>query len=197
MDDVFVISHVTLWLVVLAQGFIIIALMRQVGVLLLRVGSSSAFDAGTGPALGNAAPWTPATADDDERLTLLAFVSTSCGSCDAIVPGLNAVARDYRDTVRVQAITRESVQASVAWADSAHLRIPITSSVEAFEAYQIDGTPYSFVVDRAGRVRGRGGINHIEHIESLVRTCLSDDQVSNPDEIVLVAPAPAEGGSHG
>lgn len=103
LNQLLVGSQILLWLLVVAEGLMILALMRQVGTLLLRVGSRTPFDAGVGPAVGDTAPWLPpAIAESsDDLATVLAFISLGCGSCQELVPGLNLVASIYSAKARV------------------------------------------------------------------------------------------------
>src|SRR6266542_1070177 len=109
----------------------------------------------------------PSAADD--KLTLLTFVSTSCGTCDALVPALNAVARSYSARIVPLVVAREDAGELTRWAKMNRLKVPTLSAPEAFERYGVDGTPYAFVLDEKDRVAARGGVNHLEHLESLIR----------------------------
>lgn len=174
MSQLLVASHILLWLLVITEGVVILALMRQVGTLLLRVGSRTAFDAGRGPSVGDTAPWLPTAAQDstDDLVTLLAFVSPGCGTCEELVPGLNIIASSYADRTRVFAVGTEAFSELEQWAMQNDLRVPVVSSKEAFERFDIAGTPYAFGIDAGGRIQARGGVNHTEQLESLLQACL-------------------------
>ena len=174
-----------LWALVLLEGVILIAVMRQVGSLLLRVGSIKALDAGTGPPLGAPAPWVPAGSNGQaERIRVLAFLSTHCGACDDVVPALNAVSTSYRDDIEVLTVISDTTEEIDRWMARVNLRVPLINSGEAFETYEIDSTPYAFVISRDGLVEARGGINHIEHVEALIRGCIqSEDQKKEGDDV--------------
>jgi methylamine dehydrogenase accessory protein MauD len=166
-----VVSHILLWVAVVVQGIVLVALMRQVGTLLLRVGSTKALDAGYGPGIGEETPWSPDPIGEDDRPVLLMFLSPSCGTCSALVPAVNAVARGYASTLRVMAVLDASEPEVSQWTHVHRLRTESLASPEAYEALGIQGTPYAFVISNTGRVQGRGTVNHIEHIESLLRRC--------------------------
>lgn len=175
MTDLWLASHVLLWVAVVAQGVLIFALMRQVGSILLRVGPGTVLDGGVGPRIGDVAPWRPeglsAHVRNSGPSTLMAFVSSSCGACDDIVPALNGIARSYADSVSVLALGRESPSELEQWKRTRRLKIPAVSAPEAFSEYGIHGTPYVFILDRDGLVAARGGVNHVEHLEALLRRC--------------------------
>ncbi|HEV2756497.1 MAG TPA: hypothetical protein VG318_12070 [Actinomycetota bacterium] len=174
MSDTLTTSHVLLWILVTLEGLVILALLRQVGSLLLRVGSVNALDSGVGPEPGMPAPWLPPRDQqgpkDPDHLTLLAFLSTRCGACDDLVPALNAISSSY-ENVDVVALVRDDEDDVRRWKAGARLKPGPVTAPAAFEEYGVDGTPYAFVVDADALVAGRGGVNHIEHLEALLRSC--------------------------
>ncbi len=190
MNELWVTSHLLLWITTILEALLIVSLMRQVGSLLLRVGAAHPFDAGTGPKIGESAPWVPdperlADERDDTRPILIAFLSTSCSACDDLVPSLNAVSSTYSTHAKVVAVVRESDSKIEHWRRSRHLKVPVVSSTEAFSRYSISGTPYAFVLDEERLVAARGGVNHIDHLESLLRHCVAstDDSDTSGQEL--------------
>ena len=180
MSDLWLASHLVLWVLVLVQGAVILALMRQVGTLLLRVGSATPFDVGKGPAAGDPAPWLPTDAAElNGRGTLLVFISTGCGACDALVPSMNLIQSSYSSHFKVFGVGREAPDVLGKWAAKRGAKAPIVTSPNAFELYEIQGTPYAFAVDALGRVQARGGVNHTEQLESLLRECAARDSATN------------------
>lgn len=173
MNRVLVASHWLLWVAVLMQSILILSLMRQVGSLLLRVGSLRPLDAGYGPPIGHEAPWLPPSfrvPSEDDKTLLLVFVSTTCSDCAALAHPLNAVAASYSQ-VSVVTVSADDESELAAWAQRNRLRVAVVSAPDAVEAYEIGGTPYAFVVSPDGTIRARGGVNHIEHVEALLRQC--------------------------
>ena len=70
MSTMFVISYFALWALFLVQSFILLLLLRQVGVLHLRIAPTGARVMAAGPELGQRAP--PVTLRDmDDPLELL------------------------------------------------------------------------------------------------------------------------------
>jgi methylamine dehydrogenase accessory protein MauD len=194
MSGLLLASHVLLWVLVVVEAIALIALMRQVGTLLLRVGSSTAFDAGGGPAIGAEAPWVPAEVGEvdggtDGRATMLVFVSVGCGMCDVLAPGLSTIASAYAASSRVYAIGKEGKDSLDAWARSKRVRVPVLSQPDAFDAYGVSGTPYAFVVDAGGVVQAGGGVNTTDQLEGLLRQCTNTERLSSEQpEIEAVAP---------
>jgi len=199
MSGLWFASHALLWVLVVVEAILLIALMRQVGTLLLRVGTSTAFDAGGGPAIGAEAPWVPAEAFDadsgtDGRAAMLVFVSVGCGMCDVLAPGLNAIASAYAASSRVYAVGRETKDALESWARSKRVRVPVLSQPDAFDAYEVSGTPYAYVVDAAGVVQAGGGVNTTDQLEGLLRQCMSAENRSSERREIEVAVSELDGG---
>ncbi len=144
-------SYVALWLTVIVLGIAIFALLRQIGVLHVRLSPLGTHFAGEGPELGSIAPevgveYRAAT------LTVLAFTSPTCVVCRELKPSLEAFRRQYRE-LRVELI---DIQASPAIAD----------------AFLVRSTPYLVTVAKSGVVAGRGVANSLEQVEELVRESL-------------------------
>lgn len=191
MSRLWLASHVLLWMLVLVQAVLLVALMRQVGTLLLRVGTSSAFDAGDGPNIGVEAPWIPIEAFDTNggtggRRTMLVFVSVGCGMCDVLAPGLNTIASAYKSTTRVFAVGREGEESLASWARRKRIRVPVLSLPDAFDAYNVSGTPYAYVVDSKGILRAGGGVNSTDQMEQLLRQCV-EPEVAEKRAIQIVS----------
>jgi methylamine dehydrogenase accessory protein MauD len=187
-------SMVLLWVAVIAQGVIIVALLRQVGSLLIRVAAVPSTDAGFGPEIGEPAPWMPHRYQADLPL-LLAFVSTDCGTCDAIVPALNALASSYREQASILVIASAKEPTLMDWVRTRRLHVPAISAPAAMNAYEIEGTPYVFVIDVKGQVAARGGVNHIEHLEDLLRRCTLRPTNDVPSEELIALGAVRDQGT--
>ncbi|MGI8616889.1 MAG: TlpA family protein disulfide reductase [Actinomycetota bacterium] len=192
------ISHIFLWILVVVEGLLLVAVMRQVGTLLIRVGTVKPIDAGSGPAVGEDAPWVPSSDPGDRRSWLLVFMSTTCGSCDSLVPAVNAVAASYRSSIRIVVLAREKQRVLDSWAEKRKVRVRHESAVEPFDLYGVEGTPYAFVLNPQGKVLGQGGINHMEHLESLILRCgvlrSSESEPAMLDEGLIPLSSVGQGG---
>ena len=150
---VWIASYVVLWLAVLVLGVVVLALMRQVGVLHARLQPMGAHFAGEGPELGAAAPAAGPFAYD-APLTLVAFTAPTCEICAELRPALATLDRQY-DDVRVVEVESGA------------------STRSTFRAFNVSNTPYFVAVDRDGIVRGRGVANSLEQLEELVEEALA------------------------
>ncbi len=166
--SVWIVSYVLLWLAVLVLGFSVVALLRQVGVLHLRVAPMGVHFAGEGPELDMPAPavaglgtgsGTEGDAGNDvldysdAQHTVLAFTSPGCEICQVLKPDLSRLDRAY-DDVRFEFVD--------------HAEHP-----EIFGRFKVRSTPYLVAVDQHGLVRARGVANTIDQVEEMLAEVLA------------------------
>lgn len=108
--------------------------------------------AGVGPRGAAVALRVGGTAHD----TVLVFLSSGCTTCHAFWDDLRELAPS--DDLRVVVITKgPDHESPAAVADVAPRHLPVVMASEAWEAYQVPGSPYVIHVDGpSGRVRGEG-----------------------------------------
>jgi thiol-disulfide isomerase/thioredoxin len=152
---VWVVSYVLLWLAVLGLSVMVVALLRQVGVLHTRLRPLGVHFAGEGPERLVPAPPLPDIDYADHTMTLVAFSSPTCDVCRSLLPSLRAIDRQYRDVALVE-VELGSVSQPV------------------FSAFNVRSTPYFVTVDRHGMVQGRGVANSLEQVEVLVEEGLAN-----------------------
>jgi hypothetical protein len=151
--DLWVASYVVLWLAVLALAFLVIALLRQIGVLHARLQPMGAHFAGEGPELDRPAP-AAGPFGYEAPLTLVAFTSPTCEVCADLRPSMQTLQRQYDDVRLVEIESSAATQST-------------------FRAFNVSNTPYFVAVDRDGIVRGRGVANSLEQLEELVEEALT------------------------
>lgn len=173
------VSNVLLWLAVVALGLLVLALLRQIGVLHERVAPAGALVSRGGPAVGETAPvlevpdWNARPTrvggrDADGRRTLLFFVSPACPVCKSLLPAVRSLVagegralrlvfasdgprEEHEAFVRAEALDRESYILSA----------PLGLS------WQVGALPYAALLDAEGIVVAKGLVNTREHLESL------------------------------
>jgi hypothetical protein len=169
---VWVASFVVLWAAVGVLLLMVLALVRQVGVLHARLDEVSdrvderlALDGGLdgsgagagaeGPLLGEPAPLPGRIAYGRAPMTLVAFTSPTCELSQALAPALRAIDRQYAE-LRV-------------------LDLPLgPRTMSAFEAFKVSATPFVVAVDREGCVRGRGRARNLAQLDELVVRAAGD-----------------------
>ena len=179
MVDALIVSNALLWILVIVLAGMVLALLRQVGVLHERVAPAGALVVHGGPNAGERAPelelpdwsgearWigTPVT---DGRSTLLFFLSPSCPVCKVLLPVLESVRSNERGWLRV-VVASDGPRAEHEGFVREHRleRFGYLLSTELGLAYGVAKLPYAVLIDEAGVVRATGLVNSREHLESL------------------------------
>jgi methylamine dehydrogenase accessory protein MauD len=171
------VSNATLWVVVIVLAVVLLAVVRQLGVLHERIAPAGALMLAKGLKVGESAP-TIAAHDLEggpitlggarKRATLLMFVSPSCPVCKALLPVLKsslAAERDWLDIVLASdgedATQREFVRTQ----RLGGFRYVVSAPLGL--AYQVSRLPFAALIDGDGVLRARGIVNSREHLESL------------------------------
>jgi methylamine dehydrogenase accessory protein MauD len=179
MSDALIISNIVLWVMVVLLAGVVVALVRQMGVLYERVAPVGALMTGKGPVVGETAPVVQVTditgsarqvggTRADGRSTLLFFLSPTCPVCKSLLPALHSAGRRERgwlDIVLASDGAREEHEAFVR--EHALERYPYVLSTALGVTHQIAKLPYAVLLDAAGVVRAKGLVNTREHLESL------------------------------
>lgn len=179
MSDALIISNIVLWVMVVLLAGIVVALVRQMGVLYERVAPVGALMTGKGPVVGETAPVMQVTditgaarqvggARADGRSTLLFFLSPTCPVCKSLLPVLHSAGRRERGWLEIVLAsdgTREEHEPFVR--EHGLERYPYVLSTALGVTHQIAKLPYAVLLDGAGVVRAKGLVNTREHLESL------------------------------
>lgn len=173
----FDVAYGALWVLVILNTVVLVALVRQVGILLLRVGQVAPARALEGPAEGETlripalpTPSQPKRATDAFR-RLIVFVSIDCGTCQAIVPAVDAVAKTYPEYHPILVADAEEQEVRRWLRDVRARDVPAVALPGILKELEIPGTPFACVVDDSDNVLASGGVNHLDHIETLIRRC--------------------------
>ena len=173
------ISNGVLWILVLVLAAVVLALVRQVGVLHERIAPAGALMLNRGLVVGEPAPALEVADLDgrahrlgdaraDGRSTLLLFVSPGCPVCKSLLPAVKSSRKDERGWMDVILASdgdsteqREFVRAQ--GLDG----IPYVVSAALGLAFQVSRLPFAALLDEKGILRARGLVNSREHLESL------------------------------
>ena len=166
MTQALLVSNVILWMAVVLLAGVVVALVRQIGVLYERVAPAGALMVGRGPAVGEVGPIVHAEdlagrarevggVRPDGRSTLLFFLSPTCPVCKTLLPVLRSI-----------------VRAEAAWLDVVLAGDGPREEHEAFvEQHHLERVPYvlspTLGIDAAGVILAQGLVNTREHLESL------------------------------
>jgi len=175
----FMISHIVLWVLVIALTFVVFALVRQIGVLHDRIAPTGALMLAKGLSVGQAAPIVTVddldghtrrvgAARDDGKNTLVLFLSPTCPVCKVLLPVLKSSQRSEQKWLQIVLASDGDNDAQVEFRKRNGLSsFPYVLSPSLGIAYQVNRLPYAVLMNEHGIVLARGIINSREHLESL------------------------------
>jgi len=173
------ISNAVLWVLVLVLAAVVLALVRQIGVLHERIAPAGALMLNRGPVVGEPAPLLEVadldghalrlgSAREDGRSTLLLFVSPSCPVCKSLLPAVKSSRKDERAWMDVVLASDGDAREQREFVRAQGLDgIPYVVSAALGLAYQVGRLPFAALLDERGILRARGLVNSREHLESL------------------------------
>jgi len=156
---------------------LLIAITRELGVILVRLGPASVRPGNDGLPIGQSIE-----ALEIETLSgaevqisptkfqskLLVFLAPRCDVCAQMVPALKSLASAYAGEVSVIAISSGAKTAEdYALAQRLAPVVPYACSVELTHRFKIHATPYVVLLDTQNVVRAQGIANNLQHLESL------------------------------
>lgn len=165
---------------VIAEGLVLVGVMRTLGSLLLRVAPAHPGVVEGGPAVGSDAALQDLAVSPPG---VLVFLSPGCSMCESLIPALRPLAKAY-PTLTLIAIPGGDEDERAFYAQ----KIGDLARPDLFHLYRewdVPGTPFAVGVDASGTVRGTGVVNNLEHLESLVTTTLAN-HVPTPAELPLL-----------
>jgi methylamine dehydrogenase accessory protein MauD len=173
------VSNVVLWIALLSLSLVVLALIRQVGVLHERIAPAGALMLNRGLNVGELAPMIDVIDLDgrelrlgsphaDGKSTLLVFVSPTCPVCKSLLPILKSGRKHERDWLEVVLASDGDPQEHRKFAtDQGLAGVPYVVSTALGISYQVSRLPFAALLDGAGILRARGLVNSREHLESL------------------------------
>ncbi len=174
-------SYAALWVLILLEMVMTLALARQVGLLHTRLRPTGARMGNVGLELGELAP-SFSKKDLNGRLitlgvehgrpTLLIFLSPGCSICADLVPGILTLyqhEREYTEIIVISLLKDEAE--NQAFVERHRLGgVPYVISPEIGDNYHVPTAPYAMLVDSEGKIKTKGLVNNLEHLESLLNT---------------------------
>lgn len=199
MSDVWLASYVLLWVAVVALAVIVVGLLRQLGLLQLRLGPEP------GPLLTKEGLERGVPAPDFAALdvrtnqtvtlermrgrrVLLVFMTPTCIACRQLAPHLNGLSGDKSRPLEVAVVCHGSSVTCSEFANAYRLKVPVlldaTNTVAAH--YDVRMTPFAFLLGEDGVVRIRGVVNSLPQLEAL----LDEEGTVNPTPYPLAPDMP-------
>ena len=179
MLEALVVSQVLLWVLVLAMALMMLALLRQVGVLHERIAPMGALTLDRGPKEGEAAPLFEVKdlrngapmriGGAGGRSTLLFFLSPTCPVCKKLLPIVKSIRQSESSWLDVILASDGEPVEHERFIRAQHLEeFPYLISADVGMTYRIGKLPYGVMIDDEGVIRAKGLINTREHLESLI-----------------------------
>lgn len=178
------IAFAALWGLMLLEGVLLLGVLRQLGMLHRRIDElpkvAAPLSASQGLPLGMPAPdftlpqlgaGRRSLSDFRGRRLLLAFVSPDCGPCKELLPHLNALAeRADQDELQIVAISTGGASMNEQLRARHRFQSPLLlqEDREVAALYKTTITPYLYVIDVHGVVRGHQVANTLAEVEWLV-----------------------------
>ncbi|NAW12467.1 methylamine dehydrogenase accessory protein MauD [Halomonas marinisediminis] len=175
--DANMISHILLWIGLIALALVVVALVRQIGVLHARIAPAGALILDKGVEVNNPAP--QVTSADrhgrpvnvgykGERGQLLFFLSPTCPVCKSLLPTLRSLGKSYRQELEVIYVSDGDHEQQMELIKQHHLEdARYVIGPEIGMTYQIGKLPYAVLIDAEGVLKAKGLVNNREHLESL------------------------------
>lgn len=175
-------SYIILWLLVLGLGVVTLGLLRQVGLLHLRVGPRGGLETSDGPEVGEAvAPFETTDIDGVElslglpgKLTLIFVVSPTCSVCHDLVPAIRAFGRYAPPHAVIIALSLGATADSRQFADVLQ-GIPVVADTELAHRLGVTTAPFVLKIEN-GSLVAKGVVNSLEQIEILAASELSSSE---------------------
>lgn len=181
VEMVWVTSLLALWVVVLLMAFLLAGALRQLGLIALRLGDDpgplitreglergsqapafTAIDAETGDRVDHT--------DLESRARMIVFLSPSCVACRNLIVGLNEVVATRGNEFDFLVICRDTAGSCRDFARlrSIRPRVLVDADGEIERRFEVDATPFAYLVDYEGRVLLRGIVNNWQQLDAML-----------------------------
>jgi thiol-disulfide isomerase/thioredoxin len=149
-----------------AQAFILVAVMRQLGGVMVQLNPARIGEVDGGPDVDSHVEVPGA---EDGRPAIVLFVASDCGLCHLLTPSIPAVRQHFLELDFVTVVLGDDADARREYARrlSNGARDDL---VDLGRNWDVPGTPFAVGVDGTGRVRARGVVNTLDHLEALAET---------------------------
>lgn len=174
------VSHIILWILVLVLLAVVLALLRQVGILYERVAPAGAQKAPLGLKVGEEMPVLEMQTLDGHPLrlagglksTLLFFLSPACPVCKTLLPVLQAIRNSESSWLEIVLAGDGNNQEHRAWRKAQGMESWLyVLSPQLGMTLQVGQLPFAALVDERGILRARSPVNKREQIENMIGAC--------------------------
>jgi hypothetical protein len=186
------IAVVVLWMLMLLISVLVVLLYRQFG--LIYIGSRARLSL-TGLGVGSQAPEVARLrmagrdfaldwgAGGGGRGTLVVFGTAGCTLCKKLTPQLNLFADRWAHLVDLIFVERGPLPAGPTHDPPNRTQWMYAEDPEGelHRAFDIEATPYAFVVDSSRRVLAKGIVNDVTGLEGVLSMAVTKEGILNPE----------------
>jgi methylamine dehydrogenase accessory protein MauD len=174
------VSNIILWIVVLVLLTVMLALLRQVGILYERIAPAGAHKAPSGLKAGEEMPLLEMQTLDGRPLrlgggpgkgksTLLFFLSPNCPVCKTLLPVLQSIRNSEAGWLDIVLASDGDKEEHRAWLKTQGMESWLyVLSPQLGMTMQVGQLPFAALVDEGGILRARNPVNNREQIESML-----------------------------
>jgi len=189
-----IVSQIGLWVLVILLLITVLALARQIALMHRRIPAMGARMTADGPAIGKQAPEFQGEDVFGKRVslgfpgkkqTLVVFVSPNCPACENAMAAIRSIQRSERRHLEIVLVALKGSELENREFAKRHAiqEGRYLLSKELGELYQVTSAPYGILISADGKVRSKGILNHLEHLDSL----LNADEIGQPTMEQLLA----------
>ena len=169
----------------------VVALIRQVGVLHLRIQPVAGVTGAGGPAYGSGLELPAGLAELTRRKAerfLVGFISPTCGVCGPLTSAFGRIARSVGPNTGVLLVIDARQREADSYVRSKGVSfLPYIADTASFAA-NVPGAPWAVVTDGSGMVIVSGGVNTLEHVEEMLAQ--AEELMANPPPRAAAAHSP-------
>jgi hypothetical protein len=173
----------------------VVALIRQVGILHLRIKPVAGLTGAGGPERG-ATLELPATlpelAQRDAQRFLVGFVSPTCAICGSLMTAFVHIARSAGPDTAVVLVIDASEPAAREYVRAKGATLPYLADSSVFAA-NVPGAPWAVVTDGSGTVIVAGGVNTLDNVEEMLAQAAALNG-RGPQQVTVELTQPTVGG---
>jgi hypothetical protein len=186
-------------LLCLLNAVAVVALIRQVGVLHLRIRPVAGLAGAEGPEYGSELTLPTALSElapKDATRFLIGFISPTCGLCGPLTSSFGQLAKSADSETAVVLVIDAGARDAEEYLRSKGVGfLPYIAHGASFAANGVPGAPWAVITDSSGTVIVSGGVNTLDNVEEML--VQADQLIANPPVSVLAPEAsyhqPAEG----
>ncbi len=179
MMTALIISQVMSWVIIIGLSLMVLALMRQLGVLHERIAPAGALAVNASVKVGDIAPEMKLNTlggsqvkiggkKDNDRSQLVFFLSPDCPVCKTLLPALCSMKKaesKWLDVILASDGTEPAHRKFIEKAGLGHFDYVVSELLG--RSFGVAKLPYAVLVNEDGKIASMGLINSREHLESL------------------------------